>query len=70
MPDITPVTNASTWHLQDTDLSNPNAPLYGINAVTAWGRAGGDGVVVSVNDSVMDIFHPDLANVHLTATLI
>ena len=62
VPENTPVTNASTWYLQDTDLSNPNAPLYGINAVTAWGRAGGDGVVVSVNDSVMDIFHPDLAN--------
>ena len=62
VPENAPVPNASTWHLQDTDLSNPNTPLYGINAVTAWGRAGGDGVVVSVNDSVMDIFHPDLAN--------
>ena len=53
-------TAGSTWHLQTTDLSNANAPLYGINAVSAWSRAGGAGVVVSVNDSVMDIFHPDL----------
>lgn len=58
VPDGT--TAASTWYLQNTDQSNPSTPLYGINAVSAWSRAGGDGVVVSVNDSVMDIFHPDL----------
>jgi subtilisin-like proprotein convertase family protein len=52
--------NASLIHLLGSDLSNPTSPNYGINAVDAWQRAGGEGVVVSVKDSPFDLFHTDL----------
>lgn len=52
--------NASTIHLQPSNLTNPANPQYGINATGAWGAVGGANVVVAVNDTLFDLFHPDL----------
>jgi len=54
--------SATLWHQQASDFSNPAAPVYGINAVGAWGLSSGLGVYVAVNDTPFDLAHPDLAN--------
>ncbi|MCH2118628.1 MAG: hypothetical protein MK161_13105, partial [Pirellulales bacterium] len=67
------------WHLQNTgqEVGSPNfQPIYGtpgvdINVVPVWEQGiTGEGVVIAIVDSGVEISHPDLAaNIHPTLRL-